>query len=98
VKCDLADRCFAGHEKMATLPSNAARGKCHEMLKSSLQSLHWPHRSPAWVVRRATLLFKGMPQHPGGPATENVATRTKRHDLRRVALLVRRKKKKPTIS
>ena len=45
---------------------NAARGKCHEMLKSSLQSRHWPRRSPAWMVRQAALLFKGMPQHLRG--------------------------------
>ena len=59
---------------------NAARGKCHEMLKSSLQSRHWPRRSPAWVVRQAALLFKGMPQHLRGPAAENIATRMERHD------------------
>jgi hypothetical protein len=32
--------------------------------------------SPAWVVRQAALLFKGMSQHLRGPAAENVATRT----------------------
>jgi hypothetical protein len=57
------------------------------MLKYLLQSRNWPRRSPAWVARQAALLFKGMPPHLRGPTAENVATKTKRHDLRRVALL-----------
>jgi len=69
-------------KKWQRWPSNVARGKCHEMLKSLLQSRHWPRRSPAWVVRQAALLFKGMLQHLRGPAAENVAPRTERHDLR----------------
>jgi hypothetical protein len=74
-------------KKWQRCSSNVARGKCHEMLKSSLRSRHWPRRSPAWMVRQAALLFKGMPRHLRGQATENVATRMERRDLRRVALL-----------
>ena len=51
------------------------------MLKSSLQSRHWPRRSPAWVVRQAALLFKGMLQHLRGPAAENVAIAGNNHPL-----------------
>ena len=56
------------------------------MLKSALQSQHWPRRSPARLVREAALLFKAMPRRLRSRAAKKVTTRTERHDLLRVAL------------
>jgi hypothetical protein len=67
-------------------PSKTARGKCHEIFKSRLQSQHWPRRSPTRLVRQAALLFKAMPGRLRSRAAKKVTTRTQRHDLLPMAI------------
>jgi hypothetical protein len=55
VFCDT--QCFAGYAIWRCSLSNPVQGKCHEMLKSCLQSRHWPRFSPARLVQQATVLF-----------------------------------------
>jgi hypothetical protein len=76
-----------GTRNMALVQRNPTEEKYHEMLKSRLQSRYWPRLSPARLVRQATILFKAMPRRLGGRAAETGTTRTKRHDLLRMAVL-----------